>query len=254
MSMHRFFISPDSISNDSVFITGTLIQRLRNVLRLSIGDHIIVLDNTGWEYEVELNTIREARVEGRIISRLLTENEPANNITLYQAILKGNGFELVLQKCTEIGVTGFVPIVSERCVAKEPGKSRYNRWQNVILEAAQQSRRGKLPILHSIETFTNACSSVEGFSILPWEGEKNKGLKDTLQSIDGLKRHKNIAIFIGPEGGVSAEEVSLAQRKGIMPVSMGKRIFRAETAGLITATIMLYELGEMDLRSGSKDN
>jgi 16S rRNA (uracil1498-N3)-methyltransferase len=243
--MHRFFLPADWLAEGTVSITGTLVHQLRHVLRLGAGDHITVLDNSGWEYEVELQKVDSSKVEGRVISKALAVAEPRTKITLYQALLKGSNFEFVLQKCTEIGVVGFVPVICERCVAGEPDGKRLSRWRNIIIEAAEQSRRGKLPALHNPISFTEACRSASRISLLPWEGEKAQSIGDILRAYRQAGKVSEFNIFIGPEGGFSPHEVELAQSSGIVPVSLGRRIFRAETAGMVTAAVMLYESGDL---------
>jgi 16S rRNA (uracil1498-N3)-methyltransferase len=247
--MHRFFLPADWIAQSTVVITGKLVHQMRNVLRLGAGDHITVLDNSGWEYEVELQKVASSKVEGRVISKSLAVAEPGTKITLYQALLKGsNNFEFVLQKCTEIGVAGFVPVICERCVAGEPDSKRLGRWRSIITEAAEQSRRGKLPVLHNPVGFIEACRSASGITLLPWEGEKVRGIGDFLRSRKKTENITVLSIFVGPEGGFSPHEVELAQSCGIVPVSLGRRILRAETAGLVAAAVTLYELGELGPR------
>ncbi len=243
--MHRFFLPEDWLADGTVTITGRLVHRLRHVLRLGAGDNIIVLDNSGWEYEVELQKVDSSKVAGRVIRKSLAVAEPRTKITLYQALLKGNNFEFVLQKCTEIGVAGFVPVICERCVAGEPDGRRLSRWRSIIVEAAEQSRRGKLPTLHKPISFTEACRSASGVSLLPWEVEKAQGISDVLRVHHQTEKIPQFSIFIGPEGGFSPHEIGVAQSSGVEPVSLGPRILRAETAGLVTAAVTLYEFGEM---------
>jgi RsmE family RNA methyltransferase len=165
--VHRFFIPPEWIHQEKVVITGKLVHQLRNVLRLSGGDHIVVLDNTGWEYEVALKVVARGYVEG-VVRGKRSVGEPSIKVNLYQALLKGNKFEFILQKCTELGVSGFVPILCERCVVGHPKVKRVERWHRIISEAAEQSRRGKLPTLEPALTFQQACRSAMGFSLLSW--------------------------------------------------------------------------------------
>jgi 16S rRNA (uracil1498-N3)-methyltransferase len=244
--MHRFFISPDCIAEGTVAIDGKLVHQIRNVLRLGAGDHITVLDNSGWEYEVELQKVVSNKVEGSVISKSLAVAEPGTKIILYQALLKGSNFEFVLQKCTEIGVAGFVPVICDRCVAGEPDGKRLGRWRSIITEAAEQSRRGDLPILHNAISFTEACKSANGISLLPWEGEKVKGIRDFLRTHTKTGNVTAFSIFVGPEGGFSPYEVEFAQSSGIIPVSLGRRILRAETAGIVAAAVTLYECGDLN--------
>jgi len=246
--MHRFFLPADWIARSTVVITGKLVHQMRNVLRLGAGDHITALDNSGWEYEVELRKVDSSKVEGRVISKSLAVAEPGTKITLYQALLKGSNFEFVLQKCTEIGVAGFVPVICERCVAGEPDGKRLARWRSIITEAAEQSRRGKLPVLHNPVGFIEACRSASGISLLPWEGEKVRGIGDLIRSRTKTENATIFSLFVGPEGGFSPHEVGFAQSCGIVPVSLGRRILRAETAGLVAAAVTLYEFGELGPR------
>jgi len=244
--MHRFFLPPDWITEDAVVITGKPAHQLRNVLRLGTGDHITVLDNSGWEYEVELQKAGSSGVEGRVVSKSRAVTEPKTKITLYQALLKGSNFEFVLQKCTEVGVAGFVPLICERCVAGEPDSKRLSRWRSIITEAAELSGRGKLPVLQNPTGFTEACKSASGISLIPWEEERARGIGDVLRSHHKIGNGSAVSIFVGPEGGFSPHEVEFARSCGIVPVSLGRRILRAETAGLVAATITLYEFGDLD--------
>jgi 16S rRNA (uracil1498-N3)-methyltransferase len=190
--------------------------------------------------------VNGSKVEGVVISKYIAAGEPRTRITLYQALLKGSNFEVVLQKCTEIGVTDFVPLVCERCVAGEPNSKRLSRWRSIILEAAEQSRRGKLPVVHNVSRFNEACQSGSGTSLLPWEGEKVRGIGDVLRSRSKTENTPEVSIYVGPEGGFSPREVEFARSCGIVPVSLGRRILRAETAGLVAAAVTLYEFGELD--------
>ena len=244
--MHRFFIPADWISESTVVITGKLVHQICKVLRLGAGDHIIVLDNMGWEYEIEIRKADSTRVEGRVIAKSPAGAEPRTKITLYQALLKRSNFEFVLQKCTEIGVASFVPLICERCVAGKPDSKRLGRWRSIITEAAEQSRRGRLPVLQSPTSLIEACKSASGISLLPWEEERVRGIADVLKSHQKNRSDSAISIFVGPEGGFSSHEVEFARSCGIVPVSLGHRILRAETAGLVAATITLYEFGDLD--------
>ncbi len=246
MSSHRFFIPEDWITRNTVVISGRLVHRLSKVLRLRPGAHIIVLDDTGWEYEVELKTVESDEIEGAVLNRNLAAGEPRTRITLYQALLKGSNFELVLQKCTEVGVSEFVPMLCERCVAGEPDSKRLDRWKNIIVEAAEQSKRGNLPVLQNVTAFNDACipTSRDGLSLIPWEGEAIQGIGDILKT---NRNAAKVSFFVGPEGGFSSGEIELARSHEIIPVSLGHRTLRAETAGLVATTITLYEYGDINL-------
>lgn len=249
--MHRFFIPPDWIGQERVVIKGKLVHQLRDVLRLRGGDHIAVLDDSGWEYEVALARVTREYVAG-VICEKRAAAEPGTRITLYQALLKSSKFEFILQKCTELGISGFVPVICERCIAGHPRNKRVERWRRIIIEAAEQSQRGKLPSLEPALLFKQACQSAMGFSVLAWEGEKVSGLRTALrreiyrQRIISEKNSLSVNLFIGPEGGFSPFEVEFARGCGILPISLGSRVVRAETAGLVAATAILYECRDLE--------
>lgn len=240
--MHRFFVPSEWIDRDKVVFSSSQARQLREVLRLKAGDRITVLDNSGLEYQVNIVDIKHNLAEGEVVECYPYTNEPEVEITLYQALLKGKKFDLVLQKCTEIGVIGFVPVICERCIASIPSKSRVTRWQRIIIEAAEQSGRGRVPILHPPADFKQACEAVRGFSLLPWETGESRGIKAAIRNIGHVK---HVNIFIGPEGGFEPDEVEFARSRGILPVTLGKRILRSETAGMVTASAILYEYGEL---------
>jgi 16S rRNA (uracil1498-N3)-methyltransferase len=242
--MHRFFIPKKSFIQDEVIICGEPLHQIGYVLRLKPGDRIIVLDNNGWEYEVEIERITKEEATGKIVSKQYGEGEPAVKITLYQALLKSDKFELVLQKGVELGVTAFVPFISERCVTNKPSDGKLERWQKIIQEAAEQSERSILPVLYPVVSFDAACRSAKHSSLLLWEEEKSVSLKETLQN-PPFKNTKTLNLFIGPEGGFPAEETEQAKNQGIAIASLGHRILRAETAGLAAISAILYENGEM---------
>lgn len=178
----------------------------------------------------------------------LPGHEPTARIALYQALLKGERFEFVLQKGTEIGISDFIPLKCERCVVGEPGEAKLERWQRIIREAAEQCGRARLPRLSSLLPLEEACRNASGRRLLAWEGERGRGLKDYLKELRSngrLEENREFSLFIGPEGGFSQREVEVAEGHGVMPVSLGRRILRAETAGLVAAAIILYELGEL---------
>lgn len=258
--MHRFFVSPDQLEDDKVTITGPAAHQIKNVLRLATGDAIVILDNAGWEREVEIFEVGRDQVIGRVLNKTLATGEPRTKVSLFQGVLKGSHFELVLQKGTELGIVEFVPLISQRCViaSLDDVNKKKSRWQRIVREAAEQSRRGRLPNLQPAMFFSQACERAKrtgGLSLMPWEEEKRVNLKLVFGREEKKAKGKmapsfpprpfSINLFIGPEGGFAFEEVLLAQRYGIVPISLGPRILRAETAGLVATAAILYELGDL---------
>lgn len=247
MSVHRFFVSPQAIRNDRVVMRGSVVHQIRDVLRLKPGDALILLDNSGWAHRAEIITIDREVLRGRVVDKWKLETETTTRITLYQGLLKGQKFEWVLQKGTELGVAAFVPLLAARCVIsslEDVTEARMARWQKIIVEAAEQAGRAVLPSISAAVLFAHACERAMhsgGLSLIPYEGECSYGLRQALQTVP---KSKHINLFIGPEGGFAAEEIALAREYHIVPVSLGPRILRAETAGLAAVAAILYELGD----------
>lgn len=240
--MHRFFVSEDSIRGDKVSLDPRVARQLREVLRARQGTRIILLDNTGYEHEVELSWVGRDGGEGMVKDSRPAPGEPRIQIHLYQSILKGDKFELVLQKGTEVGISAFYPVFSLRSVVTDVRPNKQERWVRVLTEAAEQSGRGRLPLLADPVPFTDACEGLEGLSLIPYEEERARGLREVLREGNSTGP---VNLFIGPEGGFEEQEVEFARSQGITPVSLGPRLLRADTAGLVAATAVLYELGEL---------
>jgi 16S rRNA (uracil1498-N3)-methyltransferase len=259
--MHRFFVPPSWIEDDSVTLSGAVVHQIRDVLRLQPDDVIVVLDDSGWEFHVRLSTVGHERVSGHIERKVLGQTEPRAKVTLYQSLLKSSKFEWILQKGTELGVVEFVPMVSDRCSigsVDQVSTNKLKRWQRIILEAAEQSHRARLPRLHAPLLLQQACERARraDLALLPWEEERIMRLRAMLAQpyripsrVQGktvvIRKPFSIHVLIGPEGGFSGREVDQARRYGIMPVSLGPRILRAETAALATAAVILYQLEDM---------
>ena len=235
--MHRFFISPENISESKVIFPNDISRQLYKVFRSKKGDYCLVFDGTGTEYLVNLNQVSSSEAFGDILEIINVSREPAVKLFLYQA----------LKKSVELGVHEIVPVLSERTEYAIPSDSRFKRWENIIREAAEQSKRTILPALRSPITLNEALQQSPKRSIIPWEMENSKGIKEVLHNIkeDINENTFDMGIFIGPVGGFSQKEIEFAIYNKITPVSLGPRIFRAETAGIIAATAILYEFGDL---------
>lgn len=247
--MHRFFVSAENIIHDNVKLVGAVAHQLRNVFRARSGEQVILLDDSGWEYTVMLEKVSSSEILGKVTEKLFSRGEASVEITLYQAMLKSERFEFVLQKATELGVANFVPVLCARSIPKYMGdnrlKSRYERWRKIVSEAAEQSQRGKLPVLRPAVEFPDACNGVDGRAIIAWENEREVSLKEVLTKWRCINSKSSLSLFTGPEGGFTAEEVRSAYDMGIVSVSLGRRILRAETAAITTVSAIMYEYGEL---------
>lgn len=245
---HRFFIPPNCLTPPTVRLPGEAAHQIKTVLRLQPGAEIIVLDNSGQEWRVRLTSLGKHEVAGEIITQQPAQSEPTVQVNLYQGTLKGQKFEWVLQKGTELGVSRFTPVICQRSVVYKAHDltEKYPRWQRIIQEAAEQSRRGRLPDLAPVLTLTEAIPQInqlprpDSLALMPWEEANSPSLKTILAEA----KPAHVSVFIGPEGGFAPEEAALAQAAGVRLVKLGPRILRAETAGLAVCSVILYELGE----------
>ncbi|MFN8459940.1 MAG: 16S rRNA (uracil(1498)-N(3))-methyltransferase [Anaerolineae bacterium] len=251
---HRFFIPSNCLTPPIVRLPGEAAHQIKTVLRLQPGAEIIVLDNSGQEWRVRLTSFGKNEVAGEIIAHQPAQGEPAVQVNLYQGTLKGQKFEWVLQKGAELGVSRFTPVICQRSVVnkRQEVMEKYPRWQRIIQEAAEQSRRGRLPELTAVLTLTEAiqqtipAKSSDSLALMPWEEASGPSLKTILAEA----KPSQISIFIGPEGGFTPEEAAAAQAIGVRLVKLGPRILRAETAGLAVCSAILYELGEWGFGQG----
>lgn len=257
MTTHRFFVNKNQLRGENVIVTGSQARQMHSVLRLRKGDPIRILDNEGWQYEVELLTVNPDQVTGHIATKSAAIGEPVARLTLYQSLLKQDKFEWVLQKGTELGVSSFVPLITERTIVRQTKlkQNKLVRWQRIIREAAEQSGRGLIPTLFQPIEFAAALAETQSnhIALIAWENEAQRTLSATLRSDEvpfsanrpTLPSSPTAALFIGPEGGFTDKEVETAQSASIIPVSLGPRILRAETAAIVATALFLNELGEM---------
>jgi 16S rRNA (uracil1498-N3)-methyltransferase len=249
--MHRFFVEKDAIQGDQAIVVGPAARQICDVLRLTQGEKIIILDNTGLEYTVSLDQISRRQVAGRVTTTRQCTNEPKTKITLFQAITSRDKFEHILQKCTEIGVVRFVPVITERSIVRSCDKitdEKMNRRRAIITEAAEQSGRGVIPQLDRPMLLADAAENSVSFDLKIFGSTDETAvplrqiLRKGLMVGQALPNILNVALFIGPEGGFSDAEMHLICVKGLVGFGMGRRILRTETAAVVASSLILYEL------------
>jgi 16S rRNA (uracil1498-N3)-methyltransferase len=234
--VHRFFLPPQSFHGDRIALPPEVARQIKSVLRLRSGERVVALDNSGDEYVVRLLSGGEGVVEERRTNRA----EPATRLVLYGGTLKGSKLEMVLQKGTEIGVARFVPVITERSVAGEPGTGKQRRYEAIVREAAEQSGRGRIPDVAPAMTLREALEDAAGTMIAPWEEEGTRHLRSV-----SVPRGSTASVFIGPEGGFTPDEAQALQAAGAVLVTLGPRILRAETAAIAAASLVLGGAGEI---------
>ncbi|MDA8233717.1 MAG: 16S rRNA (uracil(1498)-N(3))-methyltransferase [Clostridia bacterium] len=254
--MPRFFIDPAQIRDKTVYIKGEDVKHITKVLRLQAGDRITVCDGQGRDFLVQLDDLNSAEVTGTILEEQANTAEPPVDITLVQGLPKGEKMELIIQKCTELGVNRIIPVTMERSIvqldAKKAG-ARRERWQRVAAEAAKQCRRGRIPLVDELCTWKGLWTKIPkgALIIMPWEAQQGQGLNKALAGVEVLAERK-IYIIIGPEGGIAPGEAEEAHRQGALSVSLGPRILRTETASLAVLAIIMYQLGDLGGLSGDQ--
>ena len=266
MAAHSFFVEPGAIQGERVELRGPVAHQIRAVLRLGPGDLVDLLDNSGIAYTVRLVVVSRESVVAEVVERRRPATEPRVELRLYQALLKGQKMDLVLQKGTEIGVSRFVPVLSERCVSRPSAadlRGRQGRWEAIVREAAEQSGRALMPVVEVLVPFAEACKAASGddLAIMAWEEERALGIGTVLREADlvgavtpspaplpskwdGVRRPR-IALLVGPEGGFSPREAEIARAAGVRVATLGPRILRAETAALVAATLVLCETRDL---------
>lgn len=241
--MPKFFVSPREIEGKKIILTGDDEKHIKTVLRAREGEEITVCDGEGMDYQCRILSL-EKGVVTEILSSAPCDVEPETKITLYQGLPKADKMEWIIQKCVELGVERIVPVSTERAIVKLDKKEgkKLERWQKIAEAAAKQSGRGIIPQMgERVLSFGEAvveATKLDG-ALIPYEKEEERGIRQFVRDFSG----KSIGVFIGPEGGFSPEEVALAEEAGILPVTLGKRILRTETAGMTTVALLLYELG-----------
>ncbi len=240
MPKHRFFVPAEQFSNGIVRILGEDARQIRVVLRLRPGDEIGVLDGSGNEYHCVLETCRKEEVVARISGSVRLDSEPKMHITVMQSLARGEKIDQVIQHGTEIGVSRFVLVATERSVVKIDGereRSRIVRWRRIAKEAAEQAHRARVPTVEGVLLLRDALERVAGAGILILHPE---GAMISL--VDWMRRHllpSEVAVLVGPEGGLTDEEVALCERFGAVSVSLMPRILRTETAALVAVSQLL---------------
>ncbi len=250
---HRFFIKSDQKKDNYIIIKGKDYQHLALSLRLQVGDTIVVSEenNKQVDYLVELVEFKEEEVTGEIKKIEKNKTETALDITLAQAVPKNRNMEFIIQKSTELGIKKIIPMITERTIVRLSQKKeikRLQRWRRIALEAAKQSQRGIIPAVTKIQNLEKIIiNSDYDLVLLYWAAEKQNNLKKIVTEIE-KKDISQILIMVGPEGGFSKKEVKMAVKKaGAYTVSLGPRILRTETAGIIALTTILYEFDELSL-------
>ncbi len=246
--MPTFFIAPEIVIPPAIRITGPLLHHLRESLRLHRGESLTLTDSQGVRYRVEVTEITSHAIDTRIVDQDTAPPRTTPQITLGQALLKGERMDWVLQKATELGVDAIVPLETHHSVVKpnpERVEHQRTRWHRIALEAAQQSERWTIPTISEPMMLPQFLAQQPAATMKGMLAERTRGL--SLASIAVPREpHHSIVLLIGPEGGWAQAEQRVAQDRGFTPLTLGTRILRAETAAIAALSILQARLGELE--------
>ncbi|MDF2842737.1 MAG: hypothetical protein K0R00_1163 [Herbinix sp.] len=244
--MHRFYVDPSQIEENIITVIGSDVNHIKNVLRMRQGDEIIICNGQGKDCYCIIKKVSEAEITAQILEQQEANTELKTRITLFQGIPKKDKMELIIQKAVELGVHEIVPVMTKRVVVKlEDAKKeakKLERWQAIAEEAAKQSKRGMIPQIKPVQSYKEALKNAAelDYALVPYENAK--GIQHTREIMSGLKQHQTIGVFIGPEGGFEDFEIEAALQQDILPITLGRRILRTETAGLCVLSMMALML------------
>ncbi len=243
--MQRFFVTPDQVGEDKIRIQGSDVNHMKNVLRMRPGEEVMVSDGNNRQYRCRVEDYPEGEAVLAILEAGFVDTELPSRIYLFQGLPKQEKMELIVQKAVELGVCQVIPVQTRRCVVKLDAKKaakKVQRWQQIAESAAKQAGRGYIPAVSEVMTFQEALAFSETLDIRLIPYELADGMEGTRKILDGIRPGQSVGIFIGPEGGFEKEEVGRAVEAGALPITLGKRILRTETAGIAVLSILMYRL------------
>lgn len=244
--MHRFFVP--QLYNEEMTISGVDARHISKVLRMQLGAQLQVVSDDGVSALAEIIAIDSDQVTVRCLEKLAESHEPKVRLTLAQGLAKGEKMDFIIQKAVEMGAYSIVPVAMEHSVVRLDGTKadkKVERWQKIAESAAKQSKRDIIPQVQPVQSMAkmlenNDCST----KIIAYECEDRLSLKTALHQAEE-KGITDLLLIIGPEGGISEQELEMAKNAGAMAVSLGRRILRAETAGLVAISAIFYETGDL---------
>ncbi len=238
--MSRFFVPEGSVTGGRITVTGEELHHAKDVMRLREGDLITVFDGTGREYTGVVDRVGKDELSAAV-SRVSEAGKERCRLTLVQAIPKLSRMDLIIEKATELGVARIIPIVTSRTVVKISGEgNKTERWKKIAVVAAKQCGRSTFPEIAPVTGLEDSLKEVKGceISLMPCLHEGNKRLRDAICG----RKAESAAVFIGPEGDFTREEVEAAIRSGVIPVILGNEVLRSETAAVAVLSVLSYEL------------
>jgi 16S rRNA (uracil1498-N3)-methyltransferase len=246
--VHRVRIAPGQHAGNTVTLPKAEAHYVTHVLRLRAGDEIQAFDGVGQVYRLRLTTVAAATVQGQLLERLTGGSAGMPALVLGQALPKGTRMDLIVEKCSELGLSTLVPVYTERTVVREVAErlpEKLTRWQRVAAAAARQCGRQVLLEIHAPLLFADFCAryAPAPVKLICWEAEARRSLRQALTACTG---QRPLVVLIGPEGGLTPQEVALARTHGFVTVSLGPYVLRSETAAIAVTSIIRYHVGELE--------
>ena len=243
--MYHFFIQAKQVHNNEIVMTGTDVNHIKNVLRMKAGEQIMLTDEDGVGYTCIIRKLEKERITADVVEIQDISHELSAEITLYQGMPKGDKLELIIQKAVELGVAEIVPVMTKRCIVKLDEKKKENklkRWNEIAKSAAKQSKRAKIPNVCNVLSFDEAISEAKDYDLACIPYEQTEGMQETKNFLRKVKTGMRLAIYIGPEGGYESSEIEKALVNQMIPISLGKRTLRTETAGIALLSMLMISL------------
>lgn len=244
--MQRYFVNQKQFIDDKVIINNDDVHHITKVLRSSIGDNVIISNGDGYDVIAEISVIEPKQVICKIVSEIKDNREPNVEIILAQGLPKSDKMDLIIQKSTEIGVSKIIPFTSDRTIVQlneKKEQKRLERWRKITKEASEQAHRSIIPEISPLVTFNKLLEIMgEQLTLIAYEKENSLQLYQALNKIPDINK---VLLVIGPEGGFTGQEVKKVVEQGAYSISLGKRILRTETAGLVGISNILYHLEGM---------
>lgn len=243
--MQHFFVTTDQVKDHDIYIEGSDVNHMKNVLRMKPGERLYISDGDNHKYLCQVKGYEEGQAVLEILSQEMADTELSSKIYLFQGLPKGDKLELIIQKAVELGVYEVIPVAMKRCVVKLDEKKaakKVSRWGEIARSAAKQSGRGLIPQINRVVSYQEALVLAKKLDVLLIPYELADGMEYTRRVIESVQPGQSVGIFIGPEGGFEKEEVRLAREVGAKEITLGRRILRTETAGLTVLSILMYHL------------
>jgi 16S rRNA (uracil1498-N3)-methyltransferase len=244
----NFYTNPENVENETLTIDGEEARHILSVLRHKAGDTISVVDGYGTRYNVLIEKTSETSLRGKILSLIRKENEPTCHVTLAQAICRQERMDFLIEKATEIGVSSVIPILTERSLIRISGialaKTKVERWRRIAIAGMKQSLRTLLPEIQGVTKFEELPPQMKSYDLclIASLDRNSKGIRELHEL---RRRQKKILLIVGPEAGFAEEELALTEAQGAIPITLGTRRLRTETAGVVFLSLLLHQLGDL---------